>query len=237
MGVIYFNGISSEKYGVLVEHPPGYSYPEKEIEFVHIEGRNGDLTIDKGSYQNVTRSYDLAVGDESVKFSKLANNLSSWLHSSRGYARLEDTYEPDYFRMAIYSEGNDIENILQHAGRVTVEFNCKPQRFLKSGDIPLRITNNKSLFNPTNFESNPLIVVNGSGNGTIKIGDYTITVNGITSGMCIDSELMDVYKGSTNLNSKVVLPNSFPRLVKGENTIQFSGGVTSLEVTPRWWTL
>ena len=53
----------------------------------------------------------------------------------------------------------------------------------------------------------------------------------------IDSELQDAYKGTTNCNSLVTLSNGFPKLIKGENEISFSGGITSVEVIPKWWTL
>ena len=36
----------------------------------------------------------------------------------------------------------------------------------------------------------------------------------------------------------VVLKNrEFPKLVPGSNTISFSGGITSVEIIPRWWTI
>ena len=62
MGVITFNGIASDKLDIQVEHPPGYETPKKDYEIVHVPGRNGDVYIDKGSYQNVSRTYDIAMG-------------------------------------------------------------------------------------------------------------------------------------------------------------------------------
>jgi phage-related protein len=40
-----------------------------------------------------------------------------------------------------------------------------------------------------------------------------------------------------NRNSTITLNNGFPKLVPGENNISFSGGITSVEVIPKWWTL
>lgn len=79
--------------------------------------------------------------------------------------------------------------------------------------------------------------VNGSGKGNLRIGDYVITISNISSYLTIDSELQDAYKGTTNCNSLVTLSNGFPKLIKGENEISFSGGITSVEVIPKWWTL
>lgn len=236
MGVIIYNGVSSEEFAIQVEHPPGYETPEKDYEVTHIPGRNGDIYVDKGSYKNVPRSYDIAIGDENKDFTIMANFISEWLNSASGYAKLEDSYELEYYRLAVYKSGGTIENILQHAGRITVAFDCKPQRFLKSGDIPVIVRTTSKLRNPTGFESLPIIKVNGSGKGNLRIGDYVITISNISSYLTIDSELQDAYKGTTNCNSLVTLSNGFPKLIKGENEISFSGGITSVEVIPKWWT-
>lgn len=237
MGVVYFNNVSSESLGIQVEHPPGYSFPEKDYEVTHIPGRNGDLYVDNHSWQNVTREYELSIGDEDVPFYILANRIAKWLTSVSGYARLEDTYEPDYFRYAAFKDGGDIENILQHGGRLSVSFNCKPQRYLKIGENPVNISESFTLYNPTPYTSLPLIIVHGSSSGSITIGDYMIDISSITDGMIIDSELQDVYLDDTNLNPVVTLSNAFPKLISGSNLIIFNGGITSVEVIPRWWTL
>ncbi len=134
MGIVIFDGRSSKNYGIQVEHPPGYQTPARDYEMVHIPGRNGDLLIDNGSYQNVSREYEIAVGSEDGDFTEMANRIAEWLYSTSGYARLEDSYEPGYYRMAACQEGITVENLEQHAGRAKVVFNCKPQRFLKSGE-------------------------------------------------------------------------------------------------------
>lgn len=237
MGVVIFNGISSEEFAIQVEHPPGYSTPARDYEITHIPGRNGDLYIDKGSYQNVTRSYEIAIGSEQKKFTDMANYISEWLNSASGYARLEDSYEPEYYRLAAYSNSGTITNILEHAGRIIVSFDCKPQRYLKSGENPIALTKKGLLRNPTGFVALPIITIHGSGKGVLTVGDYTITISNINSYIITDSELQDAYKGTTNCNSLVTLSNGFPKLVTGETEISFSGGITSVEVIPRWWTL
>lgn len=134
MGEIVFNGISSKEYDIQVEHPPGYQIPERDCDVIHVPGRNGDIVIDKGSYKNVERSYQIAVGSLDKDFIDLVNPISEWLHSGVGYCRLEDSYEPEYYRLAMFNENVEIDNIEFHGGRTTITFDCKPQRFFKSGD-------------------------------------------------------------------------------------------------------
>ena len=241
MGVIIFNGIPSTNYGIHVEKPPVYATPERDYEVVHIPGRNGDLVIDNGSYQNVTRKYSISVGEIDGNFTTLAAGVSEWLHSASGYARLEDSYESDYFRLAYYVADAEMENLFHQAGKMSIEFNCKPARFLKAGERAVPLTTAGSLRNPTFQKSFPKLTVVVSGSGTLTVGDQTITISGLTNStrMVIDSELQDVYEeGSlTNLNSKVSFSDGFPLLSPGVNTITFTGSITSVEVVPRWWIL
>lgn len=237
MGFIIFNGISSKDYHIQVEHPPGYDTPERDYEVVHVPGRNGDVVIDKGSYQNKDRSYEIAIGSEDRFFPEMANDISEWLHSAVGYARLEDSYEPEYYRMAVYKEETEIENILFHAGRVTVKFNCKPQRFLKAGDTIVKFTSSGILKNPTRQIALPVITVYGTSSGVLTIGEYIVSISNIRDSVVINSEMQDAYSGLTNRNADITLTKGFPKLKKGETTISFSGGITSVEVIPKWWTL
>lgn len=247
MGLIVFNGLSSKDFGIEVWQAPNYQIPEREYETIHIPGRNGDLVIDKESFKNVPRQYVISLFDRKKDFTTLSNKLAEWLHSTSGYARLEDSYEPDYYRMAIYQKNTEITNVFDRAGYATIEFNCKPQRFLISGDTPIRSTNGSiSLVNPTNFKSSPILKAYGNVGGEIKIGDQTIELTAIDGNVVIDCETMEVYKeandgnekGIVNWNSYVRLnANEFPKFGPGSNRITFSSGITSLEVTPKWWTI
>ena len=237
MGVIIFNDISSRDYDIQVEKLPDYETPEKDYDIIHVPGRNGDLIIDKGSYKNTLRRYQLSVGSLTKDFVSMANAISEWLHSASGYARLEDSYEPEYYRMAIYKDSGLIENLLGSAGRTSIAFNCKPQRFLKSGDESIVFSEAGTIFNPTGFKSSPIIIINGNGAGVLRIGIYTVSVSSIDTSVTINSDIQDAYNGMENRNSTITLNNGFPKLVPGENNISFSGGITSVEVIPKWWTL
>ena len=244
MGVIIFNGISSKDFLIEVEHFPGYETPQRDYEVVHVPGKNGDVFIDKGSYQNVSRTYEIAIGSYVRDYTDMANSVSEWLHSASGYARLEDSYEPEYYRLAIYEETLELTNIFNQAGRATISFNCKPQRFLKLGEKPVKITKNDvaassgiSLRNPTRFTALPIVTVKGSGAGVLRIGDYSVSISSIGTTIVIDSEIQDAYYQTENKNSVVTLSKGFPKLGPGHTEVSFSGGITEVEVIPKWWTL
>ena len=266
MGVIIFNGLSSKDRGIEVWQPPSYQVPQKDYDTIHIPGRDGDLLIDKESYKNVPRSYVVSFAKEGRRdFTILANSLAEWLNSASGYARLEDSYEPEYYRMACFQKTIEIANAYQIAGSATIEFTCKPQRFLKIGDKPITFIRSKQsiedsnnqlildasgnniegfvetqkfLNNPTRHASLPIIKIYGSGTGEIQIGNTTITLLSLSGYLTIDSDIMEVYKDEENCNSKIKFSsNAFPKLYPGLNDISFSGGVTHVEVIPKWWTI
>lgn len=237
MGIIVYNGISSRSYGILVETEPGYPYPEKDVEMVHVPGRNGDIAIETGSYKNVEVSYNIAAPAVEESYSMVANRVVTWLHSARTYARLEDSYDPDIFRLALYKEEGNFSSIFRKAGRAEIKFDCKPQRFLKSGERVITTTSSLQLANQTNQDALPIIIVYGTGSGTLTIGSYTINISAINTYTAIDCDTMNCYTGTTNRNNYVTMPSGFPRLIPGMNNISFSGNVTKIDIKPRWWIL
>lgn len=236
MGVITFNGKTSTSIGLQVEVPPDYEIPERIYEVTPVPGRNGDVAMDTGAYRNVVREYQIAIGEESKDFISLATKLGAWLFPAQGYLRLEDTYEPDVFKLARFIGNNKITNILQKAGRATISFERMPQRFLKSGDVDVTVINTKKFDNPSQNEAKPLIKVYGSGSGTISFGDQTIGISDIPGDLYIDSELEECYRsGAINHNDKVTLNKGFPIFKPGSTTVTYNGGITKLEIKPRWW--
>jgi phage-related protein len=174
-------------------------------------------------------------------YTEKMNAISDWLHSASGYARLEDTYEPDYYRRAYYDEQTDMENIFNEAGRATLKFVCKPQRYLKSGEEPITISSGGLIQNRTKYEAYPILkVTTNNTQGSVAIGNHSITIKAGagTDPITIDCELQDAWSGTSNKNSYIVLTDGeFPVIDPGTQTVTFDGGVQSVEVIPRWWTV
>ena len=152
---ITFDGVNSLDYGLYVSGSATFSSAETDYKKVSVPGRNGDLLISNNRYKNVNVQYPAVV------FRDLEENvmrIRNWLMSTNGYCRLEDTYHPDEFRLATFSGPVDFATALFEVGSTTLTFDCKPQRWLKSGERKHIFTDNTGkLFNPTNFPSKPLI--------------------------------------------------------------------------------
>lgn len=177
MGIIIFNGKSSLEYGLQVEHYPSYEAPQRDYELTHVPGRNGDVLVDSGSYKNVNREYELASGSCSPDtFTFLVQQFIDWLCSFPGYGILEDSYDDDHYRVAVYDESLSITNIQNRAGRAKIRFNCKPQRFLKTGDVPIILEEPGFIENKTRFASRPVLTVSGNGKTKLFIGQKAIDI-------------------------------------------------------------
>lgn len=252
MGIVSFNGISTEDLGLIVQTPPVHTFPEKDTDTYHVPGKNGDVVIDNNTYKNVERTYNFAaIFKQGDTFTAVARKITAWLNSAKGYARLEDSYEPEFFRYAMYRKNNEMLNYWDQATTINATFECKPQRYLRTGDEFVEIQNgvDNELFNPFNFVAKPLIKVTTNGaNATIsfkRMNDLgqletinTITITEAVSDLIIDTELQDCYNGSGYKNSIVTLSNfEFPELQEGITYIAVNSAVSTTEIKPRWWTL
>lgn len=159
-----FDGENSRNYGVYITKPAVFNSPERDVEYIAIPGRNGDYALDKGRFKNITVSYACAVGGGTEEdFSEAVSAIRNMLASRKGYKRLTDEINTGEYRMACFSAGIDISALDPRTGTFTVEFMCKPQRFLTSGETAETITSGGTITNPTPFESSPLIEAYGYG--------------------------------------------------------------------------
>ncbi len=235
MGQITFNGVSSKEFPYFhVQTHPSYSVPKKTYDVVHIPGKSGDVYFDTGEFENVKLEYEVNFGSYYKEYPEMFGPVAGWLSAPTGYCRLEDTYDPEHFRLAVFLGDIDFDNVLNHAGISKIKFDCKPQRFLKSGEIPIVFMSAGLVFNPTGFTSKPYVKIFGSGNGTVRIGNTVMTFTGIDGYIEVDSELQDVFKGTVNCNGKIQT-DVFPEIPSGPINVSFTGGVSKVEIVPRWW--
>lgn len=133
-----FNGKKSSDFDVWASGLNIFHSPERRIERIQVPGRNGELLIEDGSFENT----ELLFKDCFIPrhFSENFTNLSNYLNRQKGYQRLELSWLPDEYRLAAFH--GDIEASMKNwngMGKFDLTFNCKPQRFLKSGEEPIYI--------------------------------------------------------------------------------------------------
>lgn len=237
MSYFIFNGHWSTEFKIGIEQCRSYPTAARSVERQTIPGRAGELLRETGTYSNVTQSYEIYFNGKAGGMTAAAAKITQWLMSARGYRRLEDSYEPDCYRMANFAGSLDIENWMNLYGRVVLQFDCMPQRWLKSGEVPIAITaQGQSL--PNQWQpAMPLIQLTGTGSGELSVGSSTISITGIDGSLTIDSEMQNAYNGTINKNNTITVSGGFPVLPTGNTPITWSGGITGVKITPRWWRL
>ena len=227
------DGQNSMEYGIWLFGNDEYNFPQRDVEMVSVPGRSGDLTIDKDRFKNIKVKYSC------VMFDNRGKNLDAFrafLLMGSGYRRIETTFDPDHYRMGIYTgETKPKQSREKDVATFQITFDCKPQRYFKVGEEFKEYADGDIIHNPTLYVSKPLIRVYG--NGQFTVGSRTVKVVNNDSYIDIDCELQDCYHGVQNLNDHVeLLSGKFPEIGIGNIEVRLNG-VSKLEMQCRWWTI
>lgn len=243
-----FDGESSRNYGVYITGEAVFNAPVRAVEMINIPGRNGAFALDKGHFENIEVTYPAGIyADNEEDFAEAISDFRNFLCSRSGYCRLTDDYNADEYRLAIYKSGLEVEPAQLKAGEFNITFECKPQRFLTSGETAVSVANNGTLTNPTRFESKPLLQIWGYGNiqvnddvisimsepiGTVIVANKTENSNSDTLNIVIDDTYANpgdsIYRDSSiSAHFRVTLLKD----IKSVSTTQYGG--TTLTNTER----
>lgn len=179
---ITFGGVNSADFGIFIYGDGSFDAPKRAVEMVSIPGRNGELAMDKGYFENIEVTYPAFYdGDDWTDFAQQIADFRNALCSQFGYQRLEDTFNTGEYRMGTYKDGLEVDLVKYNsAGHFDITFNCMPQRFLTDGENPIEVSSGDVVTNPTLFESKPLLEVLGY--GTINIGGDAVELENIALG-------------------------------------------------------
>lgn len=237
-GAVRFGHINSRDFKMWLTGVRIADSPKRDVSLLSIPGRNGDLVIDNKRWNNVDITYSFAIPTE---FAGYFDSFKNELLSQNGYQRLEDSLYPDVFRMATVNKAIR-PSVVRHnrTGYFDVTFHCKPQRYLKRGEHSVTFSEPSKLYG-NGFPAKPLITVYGSGAGTLTIGDTTVEIKDMTDQLTLDCDIQTAYRqvgdaAPENMNGSIYAPN-FPELGERENPISWTGGITKVEIIPRWWTI
>lgn len=233
---IVFGGVNSLDYDTWAANVNQFDAAQKSVETVKVPGRNGTLSISDGSYENITVTYSLySKGD----IKRNVDAFKAAINAVDGYAKLVDTFSPDHYRLARYTQAFAVDSSDHRNAGFMVEFDCDPRKFLKAGQNVKAFTASGVVKNQTLFDALPLLRVYGT--GTVTVGSVAVTINTADGYTDIDCEMQEAYRetdeGIENCNNNVTLSSGeFPKLSPGNNNIYLSG-VSKVEITPRYWTI
>ena len=218
-----FDGKTSREYGVYITGQAVYNAPERDVEMITIPGRNGSFALDNGRFQNITVTYPAGIfAENEADFAQAVSDFRNYLCSRKGYCRLTDEYNPSEYRMAVYKSGLDVDPAQLRAGEFEITFECKPQRWLTSGETATAVANNGTLTNPTLFDSQPLLAIKGY--GTIGFNGYEIELDNAVLGHVL------FKNGQSNVN----ISGSTYAITFTEHVLN-AGDTITMGASDIWW--
>ena len=239
-----FAGTASSTYDLFITEAAPYNAPPRSVEMIEVPGRNGAYALDNGYFENIEVTYRVCVSKSNhTNFQSEITSVRNWLCSKVGYQRLTDDYNPNEYRMAIYKSGLESDDVFWNGAEFDITFECKPQRFLTSGETATTVANNGTLTNPTNFEAEPLLAVKGYGdvrfNGytinlqNVQIGTTLLASSGSSSTVALDMNSMNT--GDSFTVSGVTIRKSFlPSSTSYRTRIESIGAGTNCTASGAW---
>lgn len=182
-----FDSVLSSTYCIYITGEAVFNAPTRDVNMITIPGRNGLFAQDNGRFDNITVTYPAGLfGATEADFRAGIESLRDKFCSRVGYKRLTDDYNPNEYRMAVYKSGLEVTPETLRAGTFDLTFECKPQRFLTSGETKTAISNGGNITNPTPYDAYPLIECQSTGSLTftnhVTSEQSVISVNSIALG-------------------------------------------------------
>lgn len=233
MNYLVLNGKNSRYIqGLLISELPPVSKPQMRTQVDTIDGRDGDVVTDLG-FQAYDREVSIGLhGGFDI------DDVSEYFNSE-GIAIFSN--EPTLFYKYKITRQIDYERLIRFR-KAKVVFHVQPFKF-STIETPLsyEIGENQTsikVFNSGNYKSNPKLTVYGTGSIVFALnGTNILTINlGDEGNITIDTAELEAYKGTVLKNRLVSGDYDKFALLKGENTISWTGTVTKIEIDQysRW---
>ncbi len=219
-----FNDIDSRQMGVRVTKMPETVRAERRVERVEIAGRNGSLHVDEGTYSSYDRTMECALINR-----RRLDDVAAWLVGS---GKMIFSTEPDKVYDVVISNKVSIAQMMRVFQKFQVTMDTQPFKYSVNpfGDT-LELLKPQTVYNKGTVYAQPKITVYGSGSITLDINGTAFPLSGVDGHITIDSESMEVYRGSESQNSRFG-GAEFPRLEAGGNAVSWTGNVEKLVIEP-----
>lgn len=157
-----FNGHKCDEFGIYISKKPNINRSQRKFQSASVAGRNGNIYQFQDAWDEVVVTYDIfAGGYEQGDAPRDFTAIMEWLNSADDYARLEDSFDEDHYRMAVFVDATNIEQKWYSTGQAQIKFRCKPQHYLV-GEV-VSVEGGDTITNPTNHTALPIITMKGTG--------------------------------------------------------------------------
>lgn len=222
---------SFQDFGIYVASRPHIPSPERRVTYIDVPGMDSRLRRDEGTYGDIMLSVECSfVGDPVPKISA----VKGWLLGA-GEADLTFSHIPGRKYLAQVVNSIDFKIVLKITSHFVILFNCQPFQYATE-NTPIMVSESMTITNPGTVNALPNIKITGSGAGALTMNEDTVSFSDIDGTVTLDSMIQETYQdtGTELISKNSTKTGDYPVLLPGDNAISFSGGITSLEITPNW---
>lgn len=224
-GELYFNSNRSLNLNLFLENYPSIPITNEEYEEIQVEGRNGKLIINKGTYpdKKIPFTFTILSPRIDIDFEKIYEWLTEIEDNRLIFGRNDRCYK---VKKVIFG---DIHKEFRTIGEFDVTFLCEPFTQDLTKTVHEITTSGFKINYNGDAPGDTLIKVYGSGNIQLTINGETMQINNVTGYVEIDSNLLQV-RNSDKTSKDDDTSGDFILLEKGINTISYNGTVTKVVV-------
>lgn len=240
-GEFKLDGKLSSEYGTIIQSRPTIESPKRRTQFKTSFGLSGEQPFDEDAYDNTELDLSLIVKGAANRGASYNRELVQNWFDSPSYMDFIPYFDEDKIYHVMLREGMQFQSkyFLEENLVVSVPLTVLPYKHHIVSPSKL-LTAAGTITNPSYKESLPLIKILGSGNITLIVNSIPFQMQSVSGNIWIDCEFKIGYSEvngiKQNANHKVRTLD-FPILVSGNNTISWTGTVTSVEIHPRWRSL
>lgn len=223
------DGVKSIDKKIQVSTRPSMPSPQKNYDEINLNGRDGKLYIDLGTYDDMTIKLECNYIETNLnEWAKKWRYIKKWLLKEHEFLSFSDDSEYVYKVKKITLSDND-RNIKQ-SGEFTVSFIVEAYSYLKDGTVEHDLAD--ILVNDHEV-SKPVYKIEGVGTCELNINGTQFTITS-TNFFNIDTSKQTSYDNNMNsLNDQIDVDYENLYLLEGLNAISVSSGFT-LKVIPYW---
>lgn len=206
--MFYWNGISSDSKGLVVSKEIRIPKPEKRFEKVEIEGRNGYLTIDKGTYEPILVAVECHIVNKNM------TEIYKWLD---GYGMFSIDNVTEY--EAVVVNQIDLQKVTQFYDNVLIQFELQPVKHSKTENTVSVTGTPKMVMCDSTATVEPTLEIDIAGDIDITVNNKTFYLRDINGIAKLNSCLKTIVEAGQNISNKMY--GDFPVFIPGKNTISY----------------
>lgn len=219
-----FNGTASTTYDITVKKLPSIIMPERDIESISIDGRNGNLHIDYETYNSYNTTMEIIINDLTE-----LDTIKAWL---TGIGTIIFSDRPTIQYECVIKNQLPYDMYAYNSKIVPIQMELNPIGLSTTETAVTKTTSPATFTVGGTYAAKPSLEIKGTGEVTITLNGSVFTLTDCDStAYIVDCDLMNVTKSGVNVNNE--FSGDFPSLIVGTNNLSWTGTVSEIKIVYR----